>query len=47
VAKYEEAATLLKSGRSPGAIANQFGISFYSVSEYLYTAVGAATDLPF
>jgi predicted transcriptional regulator len=40
MARYVDAATLVKTGNSPGQIAKLWGISCSSVAQYLYTAVG-------
>src|SRR5262245_3553615 len=40
MARHDQAAALLKSGRSPAKTAKELGISVSSVAQYLYTAVG-------
>jgi hypothetical protein len=40
MARYEEAANLLKVGKSPLAIGQEMGISIDTVKQYLYRAVG-------
>lgn len=39
MARYEEAAKLLKAGNSPTQIAHIMGVSHYSAVQYLYVAI--------